>query len=132
MNMNPTILNVNPAQLKKAVEDLRDMLGDGLIATDIWDRFTGMALASYDTRPEAVALLNFVTYELAEALNKAKFPGLSRYYLIDLEDDTSALLIQHGKDLFQGMLLSNQKVNLGVVFSMVIPKMLASVASARG
>ncbi|MEZ5191748.1 MAG: hypothetical protein R2734_04020 [Nocardioides sp.] len=38
---------------------------------------------------------------------------------------------RHGEDLMSGMLLDAEKVNLGILVSVVIPKYAAGVAAAR-
>ncbi|MDR2238944.1 MAG: hypothetical protein LBE33_00695 [Zoogloeaceae bacterium] len=125
------MLNINVAKLEKAVEDLHALLKDGLLATDIWDRATGLSLAGYNPQPAGVALFNQLTTELIGTLSGAGFPGLNRYYLMDLEGDLIIVIIQHGEDLLHGVLLSSSKVNMGILFSIAIPKMLDAVEKAR-
>ena len=42
--------------LDLAVQDLRNLLRDGLLATDIWDRSDGLSLAGHNQQAVAVAL----------------------------------------------------------------------------
>lgn len=41
------------------------------------------------------------------------------------------LIVQHGKDLLQGILLNNKKANLGLLIAVALPRMLDLVAKAR-
>ena len=125
-------MNININQLEQTVEDLRNLLKDGLLATDIWDRETGLSLAGFNAQPAAVALFTQVTNDLAAALSNSGFPGLQRYFLLDLEGNSTVLIVQHGKDLLQGMLLNNKKANLGLLIAVALPRMLELVVKARG
>lgn len=117
--------------LDAAVQRLRELLRDGLRACDIWDRATGLSLAGYNSQPAAVALLTQVTTDLEAALRDSGLPGLRRYCLFDLDDDTQVLLIPHGTDLLQGLLLDARKVNLGLLMAVVLPQMAEMVTRAR-
>ena len=54
--------------LDLAVQDLRNVLRDGLVATDIWDRIDGLSLAGFNQQPVAVALFTRITTELESSL----------------------------------------------------------------
>jgi hypothetical protein len=124
-------MNLNIQQLETAVDDLKTLLKDGLLATDIWDRATGLSLAGYNAQPAAVALFTQVTSELGSALSNSGFPALSRYYLLDLDGSATVMVIRHGDDLLQGMLLNNKRANLGLLIAVALPRMLEAVAKAR-
>jgi len=116
--------------LDLAVQDLRSVLRDGLIATDIWDRTDGLSLAGFNAQPVAVALFTRITTELESSMADSNFPPLARYYLIDLAGSHTAAVINHGS-LLQGMLVDNKRANLGILISVAIPRMLDAVAKAR-
>lgn len=124
-------MNLDIQQLETAVEELKTLLKDGLLAADIWDRGTGLSLAGYNAQPAAVALFTQVTGELASALSNSGFPALSRYYLLDLDGSATVMVIRHGDDLLQGMLLNNKRANLGLLIAVALPRMLEAVAKAR-
>jgi hypothetical protein len=117
--------------LDSAVQDLRNVLRDGLVATDIWDRTDGLSLAGHNNQPVAVALFTRITNELEGALTDSNFPPLNRYYLLDMESNHTAVVINHGP-LLQGMLVDNKRANLGILISVAIPRMIEIVAKARG
>jgi hypothetical protein len=123
--------NLNIQQLETAVDELKSLLKDGLLATDIWDRDIGLSLAGYNAQPAAVALFTQVTSDLGSALSNSGFPSLARYYLLDLEGHATVMIIRHGDDLLQGMLLNNQRANLGLLISVALPRMLDRVTKAR-
>jgi hypothetical protein len=117
--------------LDVAVQELRSILRDGLIATDIWDRTAGLSLAGFNAQPVAVALFTRITAELESSMTDSSFPPLGRYYLIDMEGNHTAAVLNHGM-LLQGMLVDNKRSNLGILISVAIPRMIDAVARARG
>jgi hypothetical protein len=116
--------------LDLAVQDLRNILRDGLVATDIWDRSAGLSLAGFNQQPVAVALFTRITDELDSSLADSNFPALGRYYLIDMEGNHTVVMVNHGS-LLQGMLVDNKRANLGILISVAIPRMLEAVARAK-
>ncbi|MBK8254461.1 MAG: hypothetical protein IPK82_17560 [Polyangiaceae bacterium] len=116
--------------LEQAVQDLRSILRDGLIATDIWDRSAGLSLAGFNQQPVAVALFTRITDELDTSLRDSNFPPLARYYLLDMEGNHTVVLINHG-NLLQGMLVDNKRANLGILISVAIPRMIEAVSRAK-
>jgi hypothetical protein len=124
-------MNLDIAQLDAAVNELKTLLKDGLLATDIWDRETGLSLAGHNAQPAAVALFTQVTNDLVAVLSNAGFPSLRRYLLLDLDGNSTVMVIRHGEDLLQGMLLNNQRANLGLLIAVALPRMLEAVAKAR-
>ena len=116
--------------LDLAVQDLRNVLRDGLVATDIWDRTAGLSLAGYNQQPVAVALFTRITTELESSLADSGFPALARFYLLDMEGNHTVAVINHGT-LLQGVLVDNKRANLGILISVAIPRMIESIARAK-
>jgi hypothetical protein len=124
-------MDINIEKLEAALTELKATLKDGLVATDVWDRSTGLSLAGINPQPAAVALFTEVTNNLANTLSDSGFPSLRRYYLLELEGDNIVMIVMHGKGLLQGILLNAQKINLGILLSVALPKVLTSVEKAR-
>lgn len=116
--------------LENAVQDLRSVLRDGLVATDIWDRGDGLSLAGFNQQPVAVALFTRITTELESSLADSNFPPLARYYLLDMEGNHTVAVINHGQ-LLQGVLVDNKRANLGILISVAIPRMIDAIAKSR-
>lgn len=125
------MLDIDITALEKAVEEAKSVLRDGLSATDIWDRETGLSLAGHNPQPEAVALFNQLTNEMSTTLSGSGFPALNRYYLLDLDGGNTVVVQRHRDDLMSGMLLDASKVNLGILVSVVMPKLTAAIEAAR-
>lgn len=124
--------DIDITRLEQSVAKTVSLLKDGLIATDIWDRETGLSLAGHNPQAEAVALFNLLTNEIQNTLATSGFPTLSNYYLLELEANHLVVIMRHGDDLMSGMLLDSSKTNLGVLVSVAIPRRLAAVNAARG
>jgi hypothetical protein len=121
---------IDTKALDLAVQDLRNILRDGLVATDIWDRAAGLSLAGFNQQPVAVALFTRITDELDSSLADSNFPSLGRFYLIDMEGNHTVAMVNHGS-LLQGMLVDNKRANLGILISVAIPRMIEAVARAK-
>lgn len=125
-------MDINIEKLEAALQELKGTLKDGLISTDIWDRASGLSLAGIESQPAAVALFTEVTNNLTSTLSESGFPGLNRYYFMELDGDHIIMVIRHGDDLLHGILMNSKKVNLGILLSVAVPKAIASVEKARG
>ncbi|MBH2044806.1 MAG: hypothetical protein I8H87_15110 [Comamonadaceae bacterium] len=124
-------MNINIEKLNAATEEVKATLKDGLLTSEIWDREAGLSFVSYNPQPVAVALFTEVAKMLKSTLADSGFPGLKRYFLLDLENDHMAMLIFHGNDILQGLLMNSKKVNLGILLAVALPKAIEAVEKAR-
>lgn len=124
-------MNIDIEKLNATMEEVKATLKDGLLASEIWDREAGLSFVSYNPQPVAVALFTEVTKMLKTALSDSGFPGLRRYYLLDMENDHIVMVILHGNDILQGLLMNSKKVNLGILLSVVLPKAIEAVEKAK-
>lgn len=124
-------MQIDINKLEAVINDLKAVLKDGLLVCDIWDRATGLALASFNPQPAADALFTEITNSLAQTLAGATFPSLNRYYFLDLAGGRTGILILHGKDILQGVLMDTSKINLGVLLAVALPRALDAVKAAR-
>jgi hypothetical protein len=123
-------VNIDVARLEKLVGDMRESL-QGLLATDIWVADTGQSIASYNGQPVASKLFNTLTDDLNEALSTSGFPVINRYYLLELEGNATSLVIRHGDDLRQGVLIDTRFTNVGTMLALGLPMALRAVEEAR-
>ncbi len=108
------------------IEELKDDLGEGFIASDIWHSRDAHSLAGYNSQPKAVALFNEVTRTLDKTLAGAEYPGLGDYYMVHLENGLLVVITKAG-DYQQGMLVDLSKTTMGILMSIVLPKLLESL-----
>lgn len=125
------MLDVDPSQLEHAVHDLQSQLRDGLVAADVLDLTTGISLVGFNANPQASALFTLMTEQVNKMLEGIMYPGLNRYFLLDLHSDHSAVVVRSGEDLIVTMLIDNTKTTLGILLGVAIPKLLATLDAAR-
>ncbi|MCP4214627.1 MAG: response regulator, partial [bacterium] len=75
---------MNIRLLNDAIDELKEDLGDGLLATDIFSNSDGQTIAGYKSQAKACALFNSITDNMNRALGGAGFPILGKYYILDL------------------------------------------------
>ncbi|HOL17464.1 MAG TPA: hypothetical protein PLY40_04175 [Bacillota bacterium] len=139
--------------LKKVITEIKQDLGEGFIATDIWSSTDNKSLifnyagshmytwgmtplpalsrtkqapkspGPFSGQPKTIDLLNEVTRKLDRTLVTAGFPGLGRYYLINLENNLLALVLCAGP-LQQYLLVDPSRTTMGIVMSVVLPKLM--------
>lgn len=134
MNDEPSapdaVVAIDVARLEKLIGQMRDSL-QGLLATDIWVAETGQSIASFNGQPVASKLFNTLTDDLNEALSTSGFPVINRYYLLELEGNATSLVIRHGDDLRQGVLIDTRFTNVGTMLALGLPMALRGVEEAR-
>jgi hypothetical protein len=123
------IHNIDVDALNDSVENLKHLLKDGLVATDIWVAKDGLSLTGLNTQASA-GIWTQLTEALQGTLQDSGFPGLRRYYLLDLDGDHTSMIIRHGDELLQGLLLKNNKINMGVLLSVAVPRAIEQVRQA--
>jgi len=109
------------------VDDLKEVLGSALIATDSW--ITSDGQASYNSQPKATALFNEITVSLRKSLKNADFPGLGKFYLINLDNNFIVMVVIQG-ELQEGMLVDMSKTTLGILINIALPKVQEGLAEA--
>jgi CheY-like chemotaxis protein len=108
-------------KINAIVKEVKEDLGDALISTDIWATSDGQTLAGFNSNPKAAALLNLVGQQFIDAISGAKFHALDKYYILDLEDHKLVICLLFA-DYWWGMLLDSEKVQLGLLLNVVVPK----------
>jgi hypothetical protein len=120
---------MNTKKLKEAIEILKEDLDGALLATDIYPTGVGTPIVGYNSNPQASALFDRVTVYMKKALEGAKFPGLGKYYLLNLENNAFVVVL-----LFEnyqwGMLVDARKVNMGLLLNIAIPNARRSFEEA--
>ncbi len=117
-------------KLKQAIEKLKDDLDGALVATDIYPTGVGTSLAGFNSNPQATALFDRVTSYMIKSLDGAGFPGLDKYYLLDLKGSHLVVVIFFEEGYQQGMLIDSTKANLGILLNIAIPNAIRLVREA--
>jgi hypothetical protein len=124
-------MQINIEKLEAANTELKGVLRDALIVSDIWDYSTGLSLAAINPQPVGVALFTQIITTLNDVLSGSGFPTLNRYFFLDFEDNQICCVLLHGQGILQAVIMDAGKVNLGVLLAVAIPKMLAGVEAAQ-
>ncbi len=117
---------IDVKRLKDSVEILKQDLGEGLLAIDIFASTGGESLAGFNTNPQAYKFFNELTGLLKGALKKSEFPGLGSYYILDLKDGKMIIVIP----FFEcqcGILVDRSKTQIGLLFNVVIPQIISTL-----
>jgi hypothetical protein len=122
---------MNIKKLQESMEVLKENLGGGLLAADIYGAKDGQTIIAVDNHPQPVAdaLFAKIISMLTGALKDAKFPNLGKYVLIDMEGDKAGIVLPLG-DYQWGMLVDTKKTQLGLALNVAIPKALAAFREA--
>jgi len=108
-------------KLKNAIEILKLGVDGSLIACDIWITGSGQSVAGYNSQPKATALFEKITEITSKALDSSGIPKLNKFYMLDLEGDNLAIVLQFKEGYQWGMLVDSSKVSLGLLLNVSIP-----------
>lgn len=112
---------MNVAKLKESINALRENLGEGLVSTDIYSSQDGQSVAGWNSNPKACALFNNTTNNLNKSLAGSGFPTLGRYYLLNLIENKTVVVIPLGQYQW-GMLIDNSKTQMGLLINVALPQ----------
>lgn len=112
---------MNIKKLNQTIEVLKGDMGEGLIATDIYGKSDGQSIVGFNSNPQACAFFNRITDYMVNALKESGFPGLGRYYILDLADGKIIVVISLGEYQWN-MLVDRSKVQLGLLLNVIMPK----------
>lgn len=140
-------------KIKKTISEIRRDLSEGFVATDIWATTDAKSLiynyagsnmytwgmtslqsllkaskgtGSYCGQPKVIALISEVTSKLDKTLLSSEYPGLGKYYLINLENNHLVLVLSTGT-YQQFLLVDLSKTTMGILMSVALPKLLKSL-----
>jgi len=122
-------LVMNITKVEAVLNNLKEELGSGLLATDIWAAADGQAIAGVNSQPAADALFNELWDYMQKVLKGAKFPTLDKYIYLDLTDDKAVLILSYGK-YRHGILLDSEKVKMGLLLNVYVPQLLEELPPA--
>jgi hypothetical protein len=121
---------MNVKKLKQSVEILKSDLDGALLACDIWPTGTAQSIAGYNPQPKATALFEKVTDFLKKSLHGAEFPSINDYYMLDMVDNATIIVMQLENDFQWGMLVDKSKVQLGFLLNIALPNARKAFAEA--
>ncbi len=111
---------------QKTIESLKSDLGSALLSVDIWDKKSGLSMASYNPNAKATAILDKIVNDFENSLIELGFPGLNKYIVADLDDDISLVIINLDDGYMAGNIIDKSQTTLGVLFNVAIPGAIES------
>jgi hypothetical protein len=123
-------MRFNIDKLKQIVEELKNDLGDGFVATDIWATADAQPIVGFNSQPKAVALFNEVTRKLDKTLKGSDYAGLGNYYLVNLDNNNLVVVLSIGA--YQQFILVNlSQTTMGILMNVALPNLLSGLAEAE-
>jgi hypothetical protein len=117
---------VAAAALDRTVEDLRQLVGDSLVALDIWESVSALGLAGFGMTPATGPMLHRVTEDLRQA---ARLAGsmLDDYHVLTVR---GGVVVVVTRPHLSGALLLTADAQLVWVLRDVIPALRAALDDA--
>jgi len=138
-------------RVKKCIDGLKEELGEGFLFTDIWNARDNKSVVfhqEYGMQPKHIKMFSGITGKLKHNLRQSDYPGLGDYYLVNLEEDHLALVLNYGftksgkmilisesnpesnpilDEYQQFILIDLSKTSMGIIMSVIIPNVLKSL-----
>lgn len=114
---------------KGIIEELKNDLGEALVSADIWHIKDAQSLGGYNVSHKATALFNEVTRMLQKTLSSSEFPNLGEYYMVHTANDYLVVINMAG-DYQLGMTVDLSKTTMGILISIVVPKIVENLKNA--
>jgi len=114
---------MNIKKLKEAVDKLKEDMGDGLIATDVFSTADGQSIYGINSQPRACALFNQVTNSLEKSLKGGNLPPLGKYYIVDLTDGKIIMVIPMNEYQW-ALVVDTKKIQTGLLLNVVLPEII--------
>jgi hypothetical protein len=123
-------MDINVVQ--NILNELKDSLGDGFMATDIWEKNAALSIAGINTQPKATALFNRVTEMIGQSLTGSEglFQTNLETAILKLENGLYIYLVELNSDFRWGMLVDGKKVQLGIMLSISLPSAIKKLRNA--
>lgn len=122
---------MNIAKLNEALNSLKEDLGAGLLAADIFAVSDSQSIAGINSNPKFCALFNQITEMINKALKAGGSPSLRKHYILDLNDN-KIIIVALLNDYTLGILIDSQKTQLGLLLNVVLPNVTQMLSEAFG
>jgi hypothetical protein len=112
---------VNIQLLNEYIEELKDTLQDGLIATSIFNQEDGVPIAEYNIKANSNLAYNSITNYILKKFRDNNLSNIDKFMIFSLENDVTLVIIPVYNYRW-AILVDNNKIKLGVLLNMTIPK----------
>jgi len=121
--------SINVKKLNTAIDELKQDLGDALIAANIYHKDSAQYICEFNSQSRSIPFFNQLTKDINITLNNSKLYFLSNYYMLDLKEDLMMIVLLL-EDYRCEMILNSNKINLGLLHSIAIPKVKEAFTDA--
>lgn len=125
-NKEPTQISIETEKFDRAFELLKKELGETLLASNIFSIQDSKKLSSYNSSPKTGEFFNKMTKDMNRYLKKIKLPLTGKYYLIDLKDNKTLIVLTF-KEYRWALLLDSRKLKLGLLLNLVLPDIIGTL-----
>jgi FixJ family two-component response regulator len=117
-------INAAKERSYKAIELLKKELGEALLSSQFFTTEDSKELSSYNISPETCKIFNEMTQKTNKYLNEMKLPSINRYYIIDLADNKTLIVVTFRK--YQWVILvDSRELKLGLLINLILPNIIA-------
>jgi len=121
--------NMNIKKIHEAVKLLKEDLGEGLLATDIFTTVDGQSIDGLNSQAKACAMFSRLVMQVNKTLKESGFPLLGQYIMLDLADKKRVVIIPLG-DYSWGILVDGTITPLGLLLNIALPKVIDAFEDA--
>jgi DNA-binding response OmpR family regulator len=122
-------VEIEHRQLDSLIENLKKELGDALVSTAIWMVPGSRIVTGYKYQEDVGQVFTQITFFTNNALPKAKYPQLGKYYIFDLKDGKMSVTIPLDEYCW-GMLIDSRQVAPDFLLKEILPKQITAFQEA--
>lgn len=122
---------MNPAKIQLVLNQFKDEVGEGFLATDVWKKDTAMSIAGINSAPKATALFNRVLDTIIKVLGSTEdlFSKELQQTMLRMANKQLIFLVELPGDYRWGILIDESKSSLGLIISVALPAALKELNS---
>ena len=126
INKEPPQINIETEKFDRAFKLLKKELGTTLLASHIFTIRDSKKLSSYNSSPKTGKLFNKMTKDMNRYLKEIKLPLTDKYYLMDLKDNKTLIVLTF-QDYRWALLLDSRKLKLGLLLNLILPDIIGTL-----
>lgn len=111
------------SKFDKAVELLKKEIGETLLASGIFTIEDSKTITSYKSSAKTAELFNEMSKNINKYLKKMKLPSIGKYYILDLANSKTLIIVTFNKYRW-AILLDSRKLKLGLLLNLVLPDII--------
>lgn len=114
---------VEVEKFERANKILKKELGKGLLAASIFTIAGSKTLVSYNSSSKICKFLNKMNQEINKCLNEMDLPSINKYYIIDLAENITLIVITF-EEYRWAILVDSRELKIGLLINLVLPNII--------